>query len=885
MYYNKGVTGRRLMNDVNLRGDSNFQQQTLNLLNNASPEVQNLAKDALKLLSKDGKLTDEQTVQLLNQAEKLIGLDILSDSEKAELTSWSDNLKALAQEDGTSIEDIAESTRETLTTSTDEGEVLDALMQETGLLNDSTITPEQKTRLSDALGELAKEIAEQNGSSTGSPNLKSLTASTVLDEFKALLSQAGITLTAEDSSVLQGKLLARAATNLASLNAASGDTPPLDPLFVALSGSKDEAVIEEALKKGADLSGLSEDEKGAVNAALKELAGKIAEHSAGTGGIESTDIATILLFLEQIGATSVGNPVLTAALNSFAAKVAAVNKTKWEQDTYSLDPKVVEKALQKMSNVEYDKSLTAAEQKESMDYLKIMSQVLAFMSQIRARVAQMDSALQKYESMGKLANIKDQTAVAKNTYETTLKKIENMIQKMEKAKEQKLVMQILMPVLSSVAMAISVAVIVIGTVASICTAGATAEIVVIGVAMMCFSISMTVSLTVGTTVLSSTNAVEKMSSACGIQDPMIQSYISLAVQLTLVAICTIMSLGACAVIAPGQAISTSTEAGIQAALKAIQTATNALVIQMMKQLGMWLQIASALGSAVFASGVITQTATKILKACGVDDKDAEMGAMIITIVLMMLMIMAIMTAGAGSLMGGAGQGAQTAAKATQSATSATEDLTLTGTTTATTAGKTGTITLEATEEAAKTAAGQTTIAQHAAGTADKATDAGVELSEAAATTGSSSAQAAGNVANETGNLAKTSTTTLQDLNALAKKFAEMLKDPFLYIKLIQDVGVPITQVGAEALEQGTTIGYNVQQAQLTKTQISITKDTIKSQAILTELKSLLQLTDETTAGLSGDLQNMMADFGKLLNTYQQMVQGASDITTQLHQTA
>src|SRR5581483_4255162 len=133
--------------------------------------------------------------------------------------------------------------------------------------------------------------------------------------------------------------------------------------------------------------------------------------------------------------------------------------------------------------------------------------------------------------------------------------------------------------------------------------------------------------------------LSKMTDAMGIHDKTLAAFVKLLVMVAMVAAC-VLTGGAAAFAVGGEEVTVFM--GEAAFTTGMQAATVGLVTQ-----------------AVFSSGFITQVCVDLLKACGCSDDQAQLGAMIMTIMLMIFTM-------AAAAYGSAASTASTAAKTTAS---------------------------------------------------------------------------------------------------------------------------------------------------------------------------------------------------------------------------
>lgn len=792
-------------------------------------QVEKLSQEAIGMLE-GGLLTEEEKALLATNARTLLSSD-LSISDREALTSWLENLNAIGVDHDVSAEEMATVNRLTLQSSSDPEQVFETLNIMTGFANDETIVSPQKERIDADLHALSESIADANKNGESVPDLKSFTPSQVENALKSLLAQD---IPADDMQVLTEKLIPRAATSLSALNAASGDPIPENKLFATLTKSTNPEEILQALLENTDVSGPN---AAVITTRLQALAQAIADANAGPQTLEGARITSVTpetimeLISEHVAfetdpSLSDGEKAsLRSVLTGLSAKIATNNETKWTQDTYSTDQKVIEKALIALSNVRYDPALSPEERIATEDYLKVMSMVFAFMAEIRVKIAQLDGMLQKAESQGKLANLKEQTEIALKSYEKTMHDIDHMLHKMEKAKEKALILKIVMPVVAGLLLV--AAIIVIATLMWFGGVG-----IVLGVML----ITMAIAMTAATVTLSSTDAVDKMCKSLKIEDPVLKATIGMAVELAIVVLCSVVTLGVGAVVAAAQTAARAAAQAVATTIREMIKAAMQLLLDAMKNPQLYMTVGGAVANTAFSSGMVTQGFVALFKAAGLKDKDAEMAAMIVTMILMMMMMLAMIFAGRYAPGQGSGLGTTGAGAGAAGARGA----------------KQGEIALE------------------------EAGDEGAKAAQAGATSSSRAAEAGASIGEGASSFADSSVNTM--LQNLMRRMQESLKDPFFLMKVMNVAVQPAAEFAAQATKSGVEIAYDVQQAQITGQQAELAGDIAQCNAILEFLGQMLPGFDVNLDGLQQDSKNLAEFMGDLARTVADFVESARAIT-------
>jgi hypothetical protein len=711
--------------------------------------------------------------------------------------------------------------------STDEAVVKGALMGFIGIDLDPPLTDEQKA----ALTTLASYISSQN-SIEPKPYLITMLQSwdpaVVAATLHTLLTNANTGLTGESLTIVKS-YLEHGAANLAACNANSETPAPLDPTFKALNSSTSSEEVYTALLSQIDLTQYSGSED-AIKAQLLILAGRIATaNSRGEGvpGIESVSTETIAATITELLGFEADTTIpsnlkiqLRLLAMGLGAKLAAINEQKWTQDSLSTNQGVVFTSLQKLSNIEYNPNLSPQEKMIGMDYLKVLSMALAFMATVRARTAELEGDAEKKLSQGKLDIAKEQVALSKTTYEKTFKEIDTEIAKIKEAKKTQEILRIVMPIVTALMAVISIIV-------TIVTFGAAAPIVT---GIMVVLIAATAAAMVAIQV---TDAMNKMCDALGYPDPStiedpaekekaaaIRAAITFGVQLAAMVVMIAATLGAGAAVLPAMLGMQSVQIFGQIGSIAAQTSAKMLTSM----------VITMTVSTLMTSGLLTIGITTFLKkVCNASDDVAKYLGLALTILLSILMAVGCFQAG-GAI---ASRIAPTAASETVAAV--------------------GTAAAGAIDDVADDAATAVTSGSSTAATGAQATGSSLGAAAESASSGM----------------------VMQMLRNIAKRMAEMLKDPFFYTDL--------AEMGAQAMPQGVTIAGELRKIELTEIQKSLTEIISRSEGLIELLKQTIPAFDMNLQSLQDDQKSMIEFMTSLLNLFEKMVQSASQMTTRLHQ--
>ncbi len=704
----------------------------------------------------------------------------------------------------------------------DPKEVLSALMSFTGIDKDPALdgNPTERKALLDKLTDLANAIAKQNASGKPDPALLSFDPKTI---GTYLLSQVDLSSLPKTDQILFTNYVSQAAGSMGSLNAVSGQPLPKTALMQNME-STDPAVVQTALQGMLSAQGLSDSDIASLKDNLLALATTIATKNGSPdgSGLDITDADTLKQVLTNLlGASTVaGNDLLLKAIASIATAFAAENTNYYSILAKSGDATVVFDALRHLSNIDHNPNLTPQEKQMALDYLKLMATALAFMSQIRAKVSMLEAELRKQESSGKLATIKDQTQAAQHTFTTGIDKIQKDLQSMLDALAMKALMKILGPIIM-VIIAIIMAII---TIFSFGTAAPVAAAIMVAVIVV---------MTVLAIADQAGEIFKKMSESMGVKSKEGQEGIAAAIQAIIMAIACVVTFGAASVMFGALR-------GAQAAIQAVQKVLKELFGNMTKKL-MQQFIMFFVGQAMnilMSSGLLTDGLTKMFKAMGMNDHDAEIASMVTTMILMLAMMVA-MVACAGNA---AGAGANAA------------------------------------KDAAETGAG---AGGAAAAQIEQEADAAAEAAKAAA----KASAAGGGVGSATQIAAEDASESVmvkvtQQLQRILARMEELAKNPETYLKVAQSIAM-LMQIASGLANAVNEFG----QAKLSEAQATLTLANSQTQALLDFLKQVIPTFDMTQQDIDADSKDFMKTIEDFFNLFANMVSSASAITTQTAQTA
>ncbi len=720
--------------------------------------------------------------------------------------------------------------------STDPKAVLESLTNFTGFKLNPDLTDKQKTDFTNLLTELAANIAEQNATGKQDPALSSFDGKALT---AYLMSQVDTSsLSAEDKKVFSAAM-SEAGNAIGSVNAASGTTPAKGAILTGIE-STDPAVVLATIKTVLAEQGLSSKQIEGLSDKLQAgLATMIAQANGNPdgSGLDITDANSLkVALLALLGSSNdIADADLQVAIGALATGLAAQNTTFFSQLSKSTDSAVVFLALRKLSNIDHNPNLSPSERQAALSYLKLMASALAFMSTVRAKIALLEAELRKAENAGKLAIIKDQTKAAADSFKTGMEKIGKDLNKQLEALALKALMAILGPIIM-VIIAIIMAIITIfsfGTAAPV----AAAIMVVVIVAMTVIAIADM-----------QTGMFEKAGKASS-DNPAGQKAASFGFQAIIFAIMIVFTFGVASFVVAAQiAIQTAVAIGREVFKQALTQILKEMTKEIVKKVLQF--IIGEVLSLLFSSGLLTEGFVQLAKATGMNDKDAEIFAMVMSIVVV-IVSMGVMAKGLGGI---AKSGAKQAAKMA--------------------------------EKLGKSAVDEIEIAIEAAvkKSVSFAADVKGGLDDTIKSTADDAIGGAGDIAKTTTNLV--TDTTEQEvrsaidkiMKALAKKMntmQELAKDPDTLLKLLQTLAV-VAQVGAGL---GQAVSY-FNQAKLSEGLAKLETMQSESQALIEFLKTILPTFDMTQKDLDEASKDFLNGYNELMSLFADMVSSASAIVSE-----
>ncbi len=530
--------------------------------------------------------------------------------------------------------------------STNSQKVTEILIQESGFIDTKHISP----ALLNEFQRLGAMIAEVNSSGENSILNIAVPELLHLSFLKSLDLSQNPTLNREQKELLS-KALYTAAQKISSANLEKITTrESADPEYTRLTSGNEEEVsaVINSFIEGIDLSGLTETEQAALQALTISLASKSFAPDVKMR-LLSNDPIVVQNALEIIlgGSFALSPFFMQTLLPAIASGMGGLNEVELQKMLKSSSPESIELALGVLSGVATSTTMEPQAKKIVLDYLKVLTDALVFMAQIRSLITRLEGAFTQAIAAAKTASISEQIKNAMELYlmkadEVNQKYIENA-KKIEKAK----LLKIFMPIIAILLLVVAIIMIVVSLVGTVATGGAS----LVGLALVAKIIALVVALVVTSAVLIYTvvDAISTWSTGKGILERAFadepeskRSALIMAVNLAITIGTAVLTFG----VAIGTAIAMSVVQGINASLKATIQIALQLMKAAMKELFTGALAAQMIGlamGALFSSGFIQEVFIKMFKAMGAGDEAAT----IMTMVLMILIMLATVIAGAG----------------------------------------------------------------------------------------------------------------------------------------------------------------------------------------------------------------------------------------------
>ncbi len=544
-------------------------------------------------------------------------------------------------------------------------EITQMLLNLTGIDIKKDLSPVDQKMIESQFGKLGSIIAEANEKGLPSPILN-MTVSTLLTaSFSVTLDINNNPSLTDDQKNLLGSLLHTTAQKISSANLqaiVTRDAPSEE--FTNLT-STDSVTVQaqiQSLLKNADLSKLSESDKAQLTNLLSQLSQKMASKSFSEEMglmLLSNDPEVIKKALTSLlGDLGQASPILAQFINTvvipiLAGEIGKINQTELNQMLKSNNAGEIGKSLGILSGTVTDSTLVGTEKKIVVDYLKVLTEALAFMAQIRSIITRLEGKFTQDIAAAKMATTSEQVKNAMNLYLLKAEEIQKKYVENADKIRQAQVMKYLMPIISILLIAVALIVLAASLVAAIpsggvsAVAGITAFAQIIALITALSVTAVTLVYTIADTIVSWTTNKSILEHAFeDVEDATVRKGLVMGVNIAMVVVTTVLTLG----IGVGTAIAISVSQGITASIKASLQIALLTLRESLKQLFSGVLAAQMIGfilSAVLSSGYIQEVLIKAFKAAGMDDQSA----MILTAVMMMLVMLMTLLATSGKSIG------------------------------------------------------------------------------------------------------------------------------------------------------------------------------------------------------------------------------------------
>lgn len=359
--------------------------------------------------------------------------------------------------------------------------------------------------------------------------------------------------------------------------------------------------------------------------------------------------------------------VLERVAPSLATSISSINRAQYIQDLYSGDHEKIEEAVRQLSGTSgEDIGVKGAEgepftpkQIVMQNYLAMVVAALAFLSQIRALISNLEGTLSKEIAAAKMQNLADQVQLSLQRYSKEIAKVHaNSVKTMHQIHKAHL-MKILMPIFTIL---VTIVMTIITVIAAIFAPPA-APAIFTGMSAMIFNMVVlctTVGIAVAMCVITVADSITQMACGKGIFDkmledvksPALKALINMIVQIVVAIIVTVITLGAGVGAAVGQIVSGSQQTTAIALTEALQALSASIIKQIVKAISKQIAVLLVLQIVVvplMSSGIIFQAIIFLAKAANQNEKDSAIIAMITSLIIMLVIMTTVIAAGkAGS---------------------------------------------------------------------------------------------------------------------------------------------------------------------------------------------------------------------------------------------
>jgi hypothetical protein len=336
-------------------------------------------------------------------------------------------------------------------------------------------------------------------------------------------------------------------------------------------------------------------------------------------------------------------------------QITNINRIKLTGDLSSKDPATIEKSLTFLTGISSDKKMNGPTRRMAMNYIQALISALIYMSNIRCLMLQMETEFTQSLASAKVANITEELKMAELSYTTALRKVVTSYEETISALDQKHLWAWLGPLISVIIVLIMTVIIVILAVATVVSGGAAAPALVAAVGatatMVSAVVAAAVSIVIALIVIIDASCQwatgktmwKMICESMGVTNELEIAAIAAAFEILIQLIAIICTFGAYSAVCVA---TTAAKKIVEVTIKEVlQRMVELLTKELAKQLAK--KVVEVIITSLFSSGLLTQGMQAIAKASFKDEKKAAIFAMVMTIVVMLVAIVTMGAIGGG----------------------------------------------------------------------------------------------------------------------------------------------------------------------------------------------------------------------------------------------
>ncbi len=501
------------------------------------------------------------------------------------------------------------------------------------MVNWGAISPNQVETVKKLLNTLSEKISQGNtlGGTTG---LKSSSDPLIMITLSLMLQDEVKDSDGDTKNSVEGALADISEkiyrTNL-ELNSYA-EAPSKE--FIGLNGDdpqQAQAVLNQLLSNLPGSNKLTSSDREKLSLALAKILTEKNSDGALTE-LRSNDPKVIEKLLEEtipyLASTGIPQATLIVILPQMATSISEINNEQLDKQLRSTDPDIVFDALMHKTAMASKDPLPMNKETKHIvvDYLKAFSAALAFLSQVRAKICELEGRLTQDQSQSRMASVSEQLQIANKVYTKSIEKINTQYVQGLKDIYKAQVLKILMPIICIVLAIVAVVVIVVSLIAAIPTGGASA--ITGAIAAKLIFLTMAAVIAVALVVAAVADAICTWTIGKGMWDsffdavspgmpPAARAGIQIAVNLAILILLSVLTLGTCAVVGVVRfGASLASVGSTLAALGGGLFTTSA-----------GLQVVSMFAQAIISSNILFYAVQAIAKAAKKSDEEAATIAM------------------------------------------------------------------------------------------------------------------------------------------------------------------------------------------------------------------------------------------------------------------